>query len=393
MDTLKMNLRNVSIEELMQQLAVQRLRMVDLTVDPNTLRMVDGAISVNNGGLHLKENRFLTKNNINIGYDYNIDPSHIMQGQLAAKYGMNRKYHDFVKEDDPQLYDHIFNRHWSHHEAKRKNRRRFLFRTFIGDEGIGIGRAMLSDSYGIIDNMTILEQAMVAAKTAADKGGIKVIVDKCNLSEKNMYIRFMLPDLTLNAFSMRGYKNSETGEESNGDIMGGIVVRNSEIGAAPFEITPIVVVGACSNGQLFTKDAYKKRHAGAKLEKGLIKWSDTTKQSNTKLTSAMLSDVFSTFFSSEYLGQKVSKVEEAASMEVTEPLKVIQNLSDTVFNLGEDEKNNVLSYFLTQGTHNSAMDLIQPFTFHAQKVSSADKQYEMEVKAGNLIEDLAWARN
>lgn len=387
---LKLNLRNVGLEELMQQLAIQRLRMVDLSVSPQKMSMIDGQIAVR--GVDLNGNPFLRQQGIKHDGSYFIDPSDIMQGQLAAKYNMNRKYHDWVKSTDPQLYDTIFNRHWRHYEAQRTRQRGFLLRTFLDDNGGGIGRAMVSDSYGIIDNLTILEQALVAAKTAADKGGLKVVADRCNLSEKHMYIRFLLPEYTFKAVSMRGYKNSETGEESNGDVMGGIVIRNSEIGASQFEVTPIVVVGACNNGMLFTKDAYKKRHSGAKLDKGIIKWSDNTMKSNTKLSASMLTDVFKTFFSKDYLGQKVQKVEQAASMELTDPVKVVTNLSENHFQLSDDEKHSVLSYFLTQGTNNSALDMVQPFTFLAQKVDNADRQYEMEQIAGGLVNNLSWAR-
>ena len=92
--------------------------------------------------------------------------------------------------------------------------RSFLFRAFRDPEGsgLGIGRALLSDTYKCIDNLDVTLGALKGVKEAglsAEDCQLK----SCDLSETKMTIRFVCPQVRIVAEALlENYRNPFSGE-------------------------------------------------------------------------------------------------------------------------------------------------------------------------------------
>lgn len=93
--------------------------------------------------------------------------------------------------------------------------RSFLVRRFHSNgTGPGIDRALMSDRYGIIDNLDVL----MAALDGVRRAGIEVNIDGCDLTERRIYVRVVAPQIA--AFApdlLAGYRSPWGGHDVGGD--------------------------------------------------------------------------------------------------------------------------------------------------------------------------------
>ena len=274
--------------------------------------------------------------------------------------------------------------------------RKFLVRCFRTEQGYGIARAFLSDSYRTIDHIDVLMSSLQGIEDA----GVQVTVDGCDLSDRRMYLRVVAPEVTVMADRLlKGYRNP-FGEDFErwrqvadreglgyGDgeepiVWAGLVVSNSEVGSGAFSITPQVVVKVCKNGLTIKRDMMREVHLGGKLEAGVVDWSEDTQRKSVELVRAKTRDAVRTFLDVQYLARTVVDLEEPAEEPVATLDEVKVLTKPLSFSPGQVD--GILNRFI-QGGQMTRAGVVNAITAHAQEVPDADVAAEMEAKATELL--------
>src|SRR5690606_20239204 len=101
-----------------------------------------------------------------------------------------------------------------------------------------------------------------------------------------MYVRVVAPEVqALAPTLLAGYRSPFTGQSGtdNPTVFAGFEISNSEVGGGAFTIVPRLVIQVCNNGLKITKDAVRNVHLGARLDDGVIRWSESTQRQNLDL--------------------------------------------------------------------------------------------------------------
>lgn len=373
-------MRHADIKQLVEGLQSQRLLKKDFVIPAQFISMKDGQILVTEKGepelLELLkgsgvELQTTDGNNAIMA----LDPTDYCHSQISEKTAIPYKYYQRMRTEAGGLLDTNVT-HWM--ETGKGN---YLVRTFVDEAGRGVMRALLSDSYKLIDNYDIL----LAAMEATQGSGVKVDISKCDLTERNMYVRFTCPDIELHSPKLLEKYRVPGGSPFNGStgIVSGFVISNSEVGAGRLSVSPRAVVRACSNGMTFADDAFNRIHLGSKMEElSTITWSHDTKHKNMELIIAQIRDAIKIFTSEEYLGKLISKM-EANGEDLKHPVDAVKNVC-TSFDFGKEREDEILNAFM-KGGDTSLFGISQALTFQAQKVTSGDDQHEMELAATKIL--------
>jgi hypothetical protein len=112
-------------------------------------------------------------------------------------------------------------------------------------------RAILSDRYRVLDNFDLVFLALDEfAKAGAD-------VHKLNLTESHLFVKAVTPKLQ--------------GEIRPGDVIqGGLIIKNSEVGASRFAVEPFVLRLKCANGLVISQGYSKYILANVKRKESSI---------------------------------------------------------------------------------------------------------------------------
>jgi hypothetical protein len=310
-------------------------------------------------------------------------PTEVFDEGVAQKLGIPAGYLKRTREQRPDLYDANVNG-WLHGHAPDApaDDRVFLLRTFKPDDsGHGIARAMLSDRYGIMDNLDVLTAALEGAYEAG--GELEAL--NCDLTDRRMVLRLGAPGIqALAPTLLAGYRSPFSGL-SGSDlpvVWAGIEIGNSEVGGGAFSITPRMVVEVCKNGMKVTKDALRAVHLGTRLEEGVIQWSAETERKSLDLIRSKATDAVRTFMNTDYMVDVINRLESEAGREletVDEVREVTKPLAFT-----QDQTEAVLALFVKGGqmTMGGVMNAV---TAYAQTCDSGDEQYEVEARALRLL--------
>jgi hypothetical protein len=259
-----------------------------------------------------------------------------------------------------------------------------FLRTFVNkDKNEGFARAILSDRYNVIDNFDVLFATLEAVK--ASGLNLKIEDNGCDLTESKMYIRFVAPDVEINAPELLKNYKSPKGNGGVGDgIITGFVITNSELGQGSFSISPRAVVLKCQNGMVFKNDAFGKVHLGSKMEQfSQIDWSEETKRKNYELIMAQVKDAVKQFTSEDFLRKKISELNEYSEVELTHPIETVKNVS-RFLNITEEKEKNILDFFMRGGDF-TAMGVSQALTFYAHETKDADEAHDFESAAVEIL--------
>lgn len=291
---------------------------------------------------------------------------------LAEKLQIPLKYLERCMKDSVPLFDHNIN-YWT----ARGDKEKLLIRTWLDEGGEpAILRAVLSDSYKMIDNLDIL----LAATEAVQSMGIEVKFDPSDLSEKGMYLRVIAPTIEKRAAKLlEGYRfrpgdRGQSGYRGDG-ICTGLILRNSEVGHAAFSIAPRLVIGACANGIIYTDEMFRHVHLGAKMDESVITWSDETKRRNGQVIISQIRDAVRKFLSPDFLGQMIGKLEATKEVEITNIQATLVN-AGTMLGISEEKKAELLKFF-TQGGDTSGFGLVQALTY-ASHSSAPEERWAIE---------------
>ena len=379
------DLKNLSLQQIVEQLQQQNLLKQDFVVPSKYLKMDESNLIV------LNESKLDSLSKLLLDTGIAVDENDLQKielsvldcchSQIASRLDIPKKYYDkmLVNERHHHILDYNVT-NWFY----EKNENNFLLRTFIDKEQkTGIARAILSDRYNVLDNYDV----MLATLDAIRESGINVEIESGDITDTKFYMRFVCPDIEMDAPDiLKNYKLPDGSKGGNG-IISGFVISNSETGNGKFSISPRAVVLACRNGMIFKNDAFQKTHLGAKMEEyTTIDWSAETRQKNYELVCSQVKDAIKYYASEEYLGAKIHELIAKGNVELNHPIETIKNVSKHL-SISEDKESSILNYFIKSGDTN-AFGVTQALTYYAQHNASPEERYEIEIESVMILDSI-----
>lgn len=379
------DLKNLSLQEIVEALQTQTLLKQDFVVPSKYLRMDNTNLVV----LNQEKLDSLSKLLLDTGIAVNendiekielavLDCCHT---QIGQRLDIPKKYYDKMLGNS--MANHILDYNVTNW-FRLRNENNFLLRTFIDKEQkTGIARAILSDRYNVLDNYDV----MLATLDAIRESGINVQIESGDITDTKFYMRFVCPDIEMDAPDiLKNYRVPDGSQGGNG-IISGFVISNSETGNGKFSISPRAVVLACRNGMIFKNDAFQKTHLGSKMEEyTTIDWSEETRQKNYELVCSQVKDAIKYYASEEYLGAKIHELIEKGNKELNHPIETIKNVSKHL-SISEEKESSILNYFIKSGDTN-AFGVTQALTYFAQHNASPEERYEIESESVMILDSI-----
>lgn len=304
------------------------------------------------------------------------DGMKLFHSHLASKLPLPafKRTYDHMRDDEPELAADVVNTYL------QKDDRRFLVRTFRPEDedgGRGLMRALLSDSYRVIQNRDVLLSAAKAVRDAGLEPDVR-----CSLTQGNMYAEFTLSNHPVDVSDIFGDYDPTKGE----GCAPGFLIRNSEVGQGAFEIRPRVEVMVCSNGMTRKKDALRKIHAGSDLQVGSLEFSDKVRRKAMELAQQQVREAVEYFASEQYVREVAEDVfGDHVEQPVENPQAVMRN-ARSALGINEEEEDALLDHFYE--TEKRQVDVPQAVTEWAQEQPDADLQYEVEDTAWGLLDQM-----
>lgn len=398
--------RHSDVQEFAKILKQQKHAKHDMIVPSHSIRMSeDGMFSVNDAPLPTDMEELLRSKGVDPSEEEDIARTNLpykatnhAHGQLVSRLPIPafKRPYDFLREDEPEKLSEVVNLYM---EKLDKN---LLVRTFRPEDESsgerGLIRSFLSDRYNMIENFDIFFRALETIKELGEDGGFRPNV-KCNLSHRNMYVEFGIPDLGIHASdfvqdyanphpNVRGGRDIGGGPHSRSDrIYPGFLIRNSEVGAGAFEVIPRLMVEICVNGIVRKKDALRKRHIGSQMDSGFVQFSEEVRQKSLELADLQVKEAVEQFCSEDYLHEAVQDMmEEGADETLDHPREALSNACDEV-GLTEEEEEEVLGFF-HRGRSEKAAAIPNAMTAAAQHFDDPDRQFEIESEAWDVLSEM-----
>jgi hypothetical protein len=369
--------RNASLADLAELLTEQQARKVDFVAPASKITAVDGNIVVEGADVAITEDGVTQVDGI-------YSPTAVFDEGVALKLGIPRNYVKRMRQENIHLYDENVNG-WLEQDT-----RSFMVRAFRGDDGIGIARALLSDSFGIMDNLDVLAAALDGIRDA----GVDAPRISCDLTERKMYVRVVAPEVSTYASSLLdGYRNSRQtdagtdfgyGPVEDPIVYAGLHLGNSETGGAAFSIVPRMVVKICNNGMKVSEDAVRSIHLGGKLDEGVVRWTADTESKQLALIKAKTRDAVSTFLDVGYMEKVIASLEQKAGKRIVDAAKTVETVTKQL-QFPEEVRRSVLDHFI-RGGQTTAGGVLQAVTAAAQDVADPDLADDMESNAIRALE-------
>lgn len=239
-------------------------------------------------------------------------------------------------------------------------------------------RAVLSNRYRMLDNYDLALLTMGRAK----EHGAEVL--RCDLTDQRMYIKLVVPQykeyLTFTPQETAAHTWHEVGED---EVIPGLIVSNSEVGAGAFRVEPFLFRRACSNGCITDARLYQI-HMGRELDIGQLIYSDETRQLEDKAIWSKVKDVIDSTFNPAVLKVLVDKMRAARGIPIEN--EFVPSVVDTVVKnaqLSKEHRDSLLAYFAKEG--NTVFGIVNGMTRLAQDFASADDQVALERYAGKVL--------
>lgn len=324
------------LTDLVKELERQRENSKDLIVDSRSLQ----AIPDGNQGIRMAIPEY---------GDYSL--TEWTHSQISEKLQIPKRYYDRMRNAGKTelLADNV--------NAWLGEKERRLIR--ITDRKI---RAILSDRYRIMDNYDLVFLTLYEFRK---KETIQVY--RADLTERMLYLKAV--DMTL------------TAEIREQDIIyGGLIIRNSEVGASAFKVEPFLLRKICDNG-LIGELALKRIHLGKQTaEIGEIDWSDETKELEDKAIWAKAKDIIKATFDRDVFESWIDKLRESTEIVIEQPVKAVNNVVKLA-GLTEEHKSELLMHF----SEHTKYGLVNAVTSLARDIESVDARIRLEEFGGRLL--------
>lgn len=379
-----LNLRKGDLNTLVAKLKEQSLLKVDLIVPSNNIRMDEkGRITIKGRqDDNSEENHALTGllDGLNIATkeELSLIPFDTAHGQLSERLNIPSGYYNRMRLHLSLLGENI--NYW----MKGKDTNYFLRIFENPSTSTGYLRTILSDKFFALDNWDVL----IATLDAVKRSGAELEIDECDISEEKMYIKFIAPNIEVDAPELlKNYKLPDGTIPNNPRVCAGFVVSNSEIGCGKFYVAPRMMVLACRNGMIRKDEGFGKVHLGARLEENqVIKFSKETKNKAIELVISQITDAVQIFCSKDYLNKVVAEYEEKGKQPLAHPTVAIANMTKH-YGLTDDKTQSILDYFI-KSSDTSRFGAVQALTFFAHKDADADGQYELECASVDALDKM-----
>ncbi|RSN76255.1 DUF932 domain-containing protein [Candidatus Methanodesulfokora washburnensis] len=327
----------MNLVDLVRELERQKRNRLDLIVESTTLK----AVPDEGDGIRLEIP------------EYGEFPlTEWAHGQLADKLEIPRRYYERMRNSGKSelLAENV--------NAWLGERERRLIRILDGRI-----RAILSDRYRMMDNYDLIFLALDEFKKKET-----VEIYRIDLTETMLYLKAV--DRTL-AESIR-----------EGDVVhGGIIIRNSEVGASALRIEPFILRRVCGNG-LILQQSLKKIHLGREtLEIGEINWSHETRELEDRAIWAKIRDIIRATFDKQIFQSWVKKLRESTQVKIEKPIEAVENIVGHL-NLSEEQKQRLLMHF----SEPTKYGLINAVANLAGELKDVEEQVKLEEFAGEMLE-------
>lgn len=304
---------------------------------------------------------------------YAIKPSDNMISQVCASLGLPVRYFKKMETDGAlDLIDKNLN-HWLNQQDKTQ-----MIRTYMGEDGSGVGRAFLSDKYQRMDNLDVIVQIFEQIKATE----IPVELKECQLTDDKMFMRFAFPGIKKEAREwLKSYKRPDGQEPDANDlaVYTGLTIGNSETGRGSLFIAPVAIVPQCTNMEVFKSASIRRAHVGAKMEAD-INWGADTLMANHDLVKLMMRDSINKFLNPDWIG-KVVEMREAGMMPLDRPVETVKNLGKAL-KWSEETTDSVVDAFFRSGDSTTA-GVRQAMTW-AAKGMAPEARFDMEAMAAEM---------
>jgi hypothetical protein len=356
--------RNATLADLAALLERQHVDKLDVVVPARAIRSAGGDLHVAGTGVPL-----LTADGVSTP-DGVFRPTAVCDAGIADKLNIPLPYLRRLRDQHLYLLDANVNT-WLGDDPNR----RFLLRTMRCQDGPGIARALLSDSYRLVDNLDVLIAVLTGIKTS----GATTEVTGCDLTERRMYVRIRSADVAVHAPALlAGYTSPFTGNRGadNPLVFAGFIITNSETGHGSFSITPRLNVQVCDNGMTITHDAMREIHLGGRLETGIVRWSAATEQAALDLVTRQASDAVATFLDRDYVERTLAGIQERAGTRITDVPATITHVAKEL-RFTEAHQKTILEHFIDGGDR-TAGGILHAVTSTAQTLPDADDAHTLE---------------
>lgn len=381
-------LRNTTFEDLCATLDEQQDRKVDLVLPARDLAFGQGNLRIRR-----QDKAQISGDGVTTPVE-TYAPTDVFDEGVAERIGINRTWLRTLRENgwtdilDGTLNGLIQGKQTGPDEWMREALdKSVLVRAFKDADGgaTGTARALLSNAYKIVDHVPALRAAMQGMR-AAGLGAEHVT--GCSLTGRRLYVTVEVPQIRALAPELfKNYVSPFTGQRGadNPVVHAGFVLGNSETGNGTFFLYPRIVAEVCTNGMTIKKDvgALAQRHLGARLDDGLVDYSERTRKANLEVIMSMAQDTIRTFLSEDYLNTVVRKLTERAGEPVTKPE---QRIKEVTQKLGCPALyDDVLTHFI-KGADMTRGGIMHAVTAAAQSDAiDADTAFQMEEKATAML--------
>jgi hypothetical protein len=397
--------RNATLPDMVEMLRHQRARRLDVVTPATAIHAHQGNLVITGAVQHMTADGVTSAAGT-------YRPTTVADEGIAAKLGIHLGYLRRLREQRPDLWDANVNG-WLHGDDLAgipADDRKFLVRLFQADgDNIGVARAVLSDSYKVIDNL----DALMATLDGIRQAGTDVQFDGLDLTERRLYARVVAPQIQAWAPTLLGGYRSPFGGEtyipgrtwtpeqarataaSSGQgyepgtepvLFAGFVISNSEVGDGAWSITPRIVAQVCGNGMQIVADVARAVHLGSRRDEGVVRYTADTADKELALITARARDTVATFLSPAYLEAKVTQMERNAGVPVTHPEETVRQVAKAA-RFSDEIADSILAHFI-RGGQLTAGGVMQAVTSVAQTLDDADTAADLEAQALTVL-DLA----
>lgn len=350
--------QDINIIELAKKLEVNKAKKKDIVLSTHKLNL-ESCIDSNDLAFGINSDEMPTSQ---------LAINDVAHTQIASHLDIPKRYYDKMRLENNQhiLKENV--KYWFENDPKPR-----MLRLFDEGKDVNTGiekytlRAFLSDKYKRIDNELIAEGALPALQEMPD-----VQIKSCSLTDKNMYIKAVLPKLT--AFVKEGDV-----------VQSGLLIRNSEVGFGAVEVSMLVYRLVCDNGLVVQDGSTRKTHIGTKLSESYDLLSTETLISDAHTLKLAIRDIVKSTADEALFLSNVKKMKELAeSAEIKKPNESIKVLGKQ-YGLAESEQDGILAS-LIKGGDLTAWGMLNAVTDYSKHSDSYERATELERIGGKILD-------
>lgn len=282
--------------------------------------------------------------------------------QIGSWAGIPRAYYELMKTEAPNLLSQNVN-HWFHVKQDPEVR---LIRVLDGKT-----RAFLSNRYRALDHFDLLNAALPELQKRDD---LEIV--SCEVTDMRLYVKAL-------------FKNVRSEVRKGDEVIAGLTISNSEVGAGSLRVEPLVYRLVCKNGMIGLV-ALKKYHVGKKgifdTDEGYLELaSDRTKDLADATLWNSVRDAVRAMINPEIFKANVERLKMAAAVPINAPVEITMERARKSFMWSKEEGSTIMDH-LARGGDLTQYGLANAVTRTAQDQESYDRATELERLGGRIIE-------